>query len=180
MAASMAAGSAIATRVATSPLYLSRTSRSWFGATGRLASQYGYRGCNSPDMARSIAQRAGRATLDMVRHNSVFGGSETTQAHGGVGTMPEAAPNTYKLDRRALDFTLYEHLHIEQLFDTERYSHLSRAECDAVIEQCVRFVTGVTGPLNGQGDRVGCSFENGTVHTPAGVKAAWTKLVELG
>src|SRR5262245_26327336 len=78
-AASMAAGSAIATRVATSPVYLSRTSRSWFGATGRLASQYGYRGCKPPDMARSIAQRASGSTLDMVRHNSVLGGSETTR-----------------------------------------------------------------------------------------------------
>jgi alkylation response protein AidB-like acyl-CoA dehydrogenase len=94
--------------------------------------------------------------------------------------MPEAAPNTYKLDRRAIDFTLYEHLHVEQLFDTERYAHLSRAECDAVIEQCARFVTEVTGPLNGPGDRVGCRFENGTVHTPAGFKEAWTKLFELG
>jgi len=94
--------------------------------------------------------------------------------------MPEAAPNTYKLDRRAIDFTLYEHLHIEQLFDTERYAHLSRNECDAVLEQCVRFVTEVTGPLNRPGDRVGCRFENGTVHTPAGFKEAWTKLFELG
>ena len=65
--------------------------------------------------------------------------------------MPEAATNTYKVDRRAIDFTLYEHLHVEQLFEHERYAHLSRAECDAVIDQCARFVTEVTGPLNGAG-----------------------------
>jgi alkylation response protein AidB-like acyl-CoA dehydrogenase len=94
--------------------------------------------------------------------------------------MPDTAPNHYKLDRRAIDFTLYEHLHVEQLFDTERYTHLSRAECDAIIGQCVRFVTEVTGPLNAPGDRVGCHFENGTVHTPAGFKAAWKTLFELG
>ena len=81
--------------------------------------------------------------------------------------MPEAPQNSYKLDRRAIDFTLYEHLHIEQLFEHERYAHLSRAECDAVIDQCVRFVTEVTGPLNAPGDRAGCHFENGTVSTPA-------------
>jgi hypothetical protein len=31
--------------------------------------------------------------------------------------MPEASQNSYKLDRRTIDFTLYEHLHIEQLFE---------------------------------------------------------------
>src|SRR4029450_5230874 len=113
----------------------------------------------------------------MERATSCFGRSQATRRSR---PMPEAAPNTYKLDRRAIDFTLYEHLHVEQLFDTERYGHLSRAECDAVIEQCARFVTEVTGPLNGPGDRAGCRFENGTVHTPAGFKEAWTKLFELG
>src|SRR5215813_4902686 len=94
--------------------------------------------------------------------------------------MPEAAQNTYKLDRRAIDFTLYEHLHVEQLFEHERYAHLSRAECDAIIDQCARFVTEVTGPLNGPGDRVGCRFEDGRVSTPNGFKRAWNTLFELG
>jgi alkylation response protein AidB-like acyl-CoA dehydrogenase len=76
--------------------------------------------------------------------------------------MPDAAPNAYKIDRRAIDFTLYEHLHVEQLFDTERFSHLSRAECDALLDQCSRFVT------------------DGTVHTPPGFKEAWNKLFDLG
>lgn len=56
----------------------------------------------------------------------------------------------------------------------------ARAECDAVIDQCVRVVTEVTGPLNGPADRAGCRFENGTVHTPAGLKKAWTTLFDLG
>jgi hypothetical protein len=94
--------------------------------------------------------------------------------------MPEAPQNSYKLDRRAIDFTLYEHLHIEQLFEHERYAQLSRAECDAVIDQCARFVTEVTGPLNGPGDRAGCHFEDGRVSTPNGFKRAWNTLFELG
>jgi hypothetical protein len=49
-----------------------------------------------------------------------------------------------------------------------------------VIDQCVRVVTEVTGPLNGPADRAGCRFENGTVHTPAGLKKAWTTLFDLG
>ena len=78
--------------------------------------------------------------------------------------MPEAATNSYKVDRRAIEFTLYEHLQVQQLFEHERFAHLSREECDAVIDQCVRFVTEVTGPLNGPGDRAGCRLEDGQVH----------------
>ncbi|HEV7735030.1 MAG TPA: acyl-CoA dehydrogenase [Candidatus Binatia bacterium] len=94
--------------------------------------------------------------------------------------MSEAAINNYKIDLRAIQFTLYEHLNIEQLFEHELYSHLSRAECDAVIEQCARFTTEVTGPLNGPADRKGCRLENGVVHTPPGFKEAWKKVFELG
>ena len=94
--------------------------------------------------------------------------------------MPEAAVNHFKADLRAIQFTLYEHLHVEQLFAHEIFSHLSREECDATIEQCLRFVNEYTGPLNGPADRVGCVLEKGVVRTPAGFKAAWRKLFELG
>ena len=94
--------------------------------------------------------------------------------------MPGTTPNFYKVDRRTIDFTLYEHLHVEQLFDFERYSHLTRSECDAVLDQCSRFATEVTGPLNAAGDRAGCRFEKGQVQTPPGFKEAWRKLFDLG
>ena len=47
--------------------------------------------------------------------------------------MPEAAVNHFKADLRAIQFTLYEHLHVEQLFAHDAFSHLSREECDATI-----------------------------------------------
>jgi alkylation response protein AidB-like acyl-CoA dehydrogenase len=94
--------------------------------------------------------------------------------------MPEAAVNSYKVDRRAIDFMLWEHLHVEQLFETERYSHLSRDECTALIDQCIRLATEVLGPLNAPGDRHGCRFENGQVITPPGFKDAWKKFHDIG
>jgi len=94
--------------------------------------------------------------------------------------MSDAAINFYKVDQRALEFTLYEHLGVEKLFEFPDYEHLSREECDAVIEQTIRFATEVTGPLNGPADRVGCTLEDGHVVTPRGFKEAWTKLYELG
>jgi len=94
--------------------------------------------------------------------------------------MSNAGQNHYKIDLRAIRFTLYEHLHVEQLFEHERFAHLSRAECDAIIDQCVRYATEITGPLNGPADKVGCRLEDGRTVTPPGFKEAWQKLFELG
>jgi len=94
--------------------------------------------------------------------------------------MTLAAINFYKADLRAIRFTMYEHLKVQQLFELEAFKHMTRDDCDAIIEQCLRFVTEVTGPLNGVGDRHGCKLENGVVKTPPGYKEAWQKLFELG
>ncbi|HWP65390.1 MAG TPA: acyl-CoA dehydrogenase [Candidatus Limnocylindria bacterium] len=94
--------------------------------------------------------------------------------------MAEAAVNNYKIDLRAVQFTLFEHLKVDQLFAHEAFAHLSRAECEQIIAQCVRFATEVSGPLNALGDRIGCRLENGRVITPPGFKEAWKKVWELG
>ncbi len=94
--------------------------------------------------------------------------------------MSEAAINFFKTDLRSIEFTLYEHMKVQELFEHEYYSHLSRAECDEVIRQCVRFCNEEIGPLNGVGDRRGCKLEDGQVTTPPGYKEAWHKLYELG
>ncbi len=94
--------------------------------------------------------------------------------------MAGAAINAFKADLRAIRFTLYDHLKVQRLFELDDYSHLSRQECDEVIDQCLRFALEVTGPLNGAGDRAGCRLENGRVRTPAGFKEAWRTLFELG
>lgn len=88
--------------------------------------------------------------------------------------------NFYKADLRSIRFTLYEHLGVDRLFELDRYAHLNREECDAVIDQCHRFVCEVIGPLNSVGDEVGCRMENGSVRTPPGFREAWQRLFELG
>ena len=94
--------------------------------------------------------------------------------------MAEAAINNYKIDLRAVEFTLFEHLKVDQLFALDAYAHLSREDCSQIMAQCARFATEVTGPLNGPGDRTGCRLEGGRVTTPAGFREAWKKLWELG
>lgn len=94
--------------------------------------------------------------------------------------MTVAAINFYKADLEAIRFTLYEHLEIQQLFKLDRFAQLSREDCDAVIDQCLRFATEVTGPLNGPGDEAGCRLEGGRAFTPPGFRAAWRILFERG
>jgi alkylation response protein AidB-like acyl-CoA dehydrogenase len=94
--------------------------------------------------------------------------------------MALAPGNHFKADLRAIRFTLWDHLGTERLFKLERFAHLSREECDAVIDQAYRFATEVTGPLNSTGDRTGCHMEGGRVVTPPGFREAWRKLFEVG
>jgi hypothetical protein len=90
------------------------------------------------------------------------------------------APSAYRADLRAIRFTLWDHLEAERLFKLEPFRHLSRTECDQVIEQCLRFATEVTSPLNSPGDRAGCRLEGGRVSTPPGFREAWRAQFELG
>jgi alkylation response protein AidB-like acyl-CoA dehydrogenase len=94
--------------------------------------------------------------------------------------MALAPGNHFKADLRAIRFTLWDHLGADRLFKLEPYAHLSREECDAVIDQAYRFATEVTGPLNSPGDRTGCHMEGGHVVTPPGFREAWRTLFEVG
>jgi alkylation response protein AidB-like acyl-CoA dehydrogenase len=100
--------------------------------------------------------------------------------------MAEGAVNFFKADLRSIQFTLYEHIKVQQLFDADRFpksnffGHFSQEECDRVIEQTHRFCNEVLGPLNQVGDRLGCRFVDGKVITPEGYKEAWDKLWEMG
>ncbi|HYC56607.1 MAG TPA: acyl-CoA dehydrogenase [Candidatus Binatia bacterium] len=94
--------------------------------------------------------------------------------------MADGAINFFKTDLRSIQFTLYEHIKIQQLFDHQFYGHLSRQECDQVIDQTVRYCNEIIGPLSQIGDRIGCKLEDGVVKTPPGYKEAWDKLYEMG
>jgi len=94
--------------------------------------------------------------------------------------MSQAATNFYKVDRRAIDFTLWEHLRVQQLFDLPAFSHLGRDECAQVIDSAERFALEVLGPLNGVADRAGCVLRDGQVVTPPGFREAWKQIHEVG
>ncbi|HXC53225.1 MAG TPA: acyl-CoA dehydrogenase [Candidatus Limnocylindrales bacterium] len=100
--------------------------------------------------------------------------------------MADGATNFFKADLRSIQFTLYEHIKVQQLFEAERFpkanffGHLSQQECDQVIDQTYRFCNEVIGPLSQTGDRFGCKLVDGKVTTPDGYREAWKTLWEMG
>ncbi|HIF63931.1 MAG TPA: acyl-CoA dehydrogenase [Deltaproteobacteria bacterium] len=94
--------------------------------------------------------------------------------------MSDANINFFKADMRSMEFTLYEHLGVQELFEHEFFEHLSREDCDQVMQQTLRFSNDMLGPINSSGDRQGCTLKDGVVTTPDGYKEAWKQLWELG
>ncbi len=97
--------------------------------------------------------------------------------------MSDSAINFFKADRRSIEFTLFEHFKVQELFNPEfsdYYAHLDKDQIEAVIDQALRFSNEMTGPVNGLGDTIGCIHKDGKVVTPKGFKEAWKKLYELG
>ncbi len=79
----------------------------------------------------------------------------------------------YAIDRRDIDFVLYEQLGIEKLFKFPKYHDHSRELYDAVLEQAEKFAREVLFPTNAKGDREGCTWSPEGVRTPSGFKAAY-------
>lgn len=50
----------------------------------------------------------------------------------------------------------------------------------AIIEEAGKLGTEVLDPINHSGDREGCTFENGIVHTPTGFKEAYQQFIDGG
>ncbi|MBD8575337.1 acyl-CoA dehydrogenase family protein [Pseudomonas syringae] len=63
---------------------------------------------------------------------------------------------------------------------SEAFGFLDASLANQVLEQAGLFCQDVLAPLNASGDRQGCRFEDGTVSTPEGFKAAYHAWVEGG
>ena len=70
------------------------------------------------------------------------------------------------VDRRDMDFVLYEQLDISTLTRLERFSHLSKDEFDMVLEQALKFARNDLAPTNADGDLIGAQWKEGNVILP--------------
>lgn len=70
------------------------------------------------------------------------------------------------VDKRDVEFILYEQFDVMMLTGYNAFSHLSRDEFDMIIEQAFRFAENEMQPANVDGDRIGARWDNGTVTLP--------------
>ena len=87
--------------------------------------------------------------------------------------------STYSAPIKDQQFILHEVLRLSQS-NIPGYSDQDRAFTEAVLNESGKLAHAVIAPLNAVGDREGCRWEAGTVHTPGGFKDAFEKLKSGG
>jgi alkylation response protein AidB-like acyl-CoA dehydrogenase len=79
----------------------------------------------------------------------------------------------YNAPLRDMRFVLHELHQGDGFGGLARFKEFTPDVLDAMIEEAARMATEVCLPLNAVGDQEGCQFENGSVRTPKGFKAAF-------
>ena len=87
--------------------------------------------------------------------------------------------STYSAPIKDQQFILHEVLRLSQS-NIPGYSDHDRSFTEAVLNESGKLAHAVIAPLNAVGDREGCRWEAGTVHTPGGFKDAFEKLKSGG
>ncbi len=87
---------------------------------------------------------------------------------------------TFPINMRDIRFVLYEQLGIERLCGLDRFNDFSRETFDMVLEEGAKLAAEVIAPLNSISDKEGCTFEKGTIRTPAAFHEAFKKFAEGG
>jgi len=92
-----------------------------------------------------------------------------------------ATPSTALAPRRRdLDFQLYEVLGLEALLQAPYFADHDRATLDAIVDTAYEIAADHYAPLAAELDAFPFKLENGSVATPAGLKAAMKAIVDAG
>jgi len=86
----------------------------------------------------------------------------------------------YRPDSAEALFLLEEVLDWQGLFRLPAYAHADAETGAAVVAEGARFLGEVISPLNAPGDREGCRIENGRVHVPPALRAAYAQYAGAG
>jgi len=89
-------------------------------------------------------------------------------------------PTEFSVNKRDVQFVLYEQLEVDKLSKLPAFSECNRELFEMVIDEAIKMATDVMAPLNAVGDREGLKFEDGKVITPEEFKPAWRKYAEGG
>jgi alkylation response protein AidB-like acyl-CoA dehydrogenase len=89
-------------------------------------------------------------------------------------------PTEFSVNKRDIQFVLFEQLHMERLCELPAYRQCDREQFELVLNEAMKIALEVLAPLNASGDREGCQYEKGEVRTPKGFKEAWRRFTEGG
>ena len=86
----------------------------------------------------------------------------------------------YAVDKRDIQFCLYEYLGLEEMCKLPKYSEFNRELFDMVLDEAIKFSVDVLAPLNIVLDREGVKYRDGQVRVPEACHQAYKKFCEGG
>lgn len=92
----------------------------------------------------------------------------------------ERTAMAYKVDTRDVQFTLFEHLQIQNLKNLEAFSHLGETDYQMLSEEALKFTQKEIAPLEKKSDEIGSHLKDGQVITPSGYKEAYQAYAASG
>ena len=84
------------------------------------------------------------------------------------------------VEKRDIDFVLYEQFEVQKLTEKEKFSHLSKDEFDMVLEQALKFAENDIAPTNKDGDTIGAKWQDGKVTLPESFYSPMEAVGEAG
>jgi alkylation response protein AidB-like acyl-CoA dehydrogenase len=84
------------------------------------------------------------------------------------------------VDERDVQFVLWEHLGVEDLFKQEEFKDFTREDFNMIISESKKFAEEVVMPANVEGDREGVKLEDGQVKVCQAYKSAYDAFCEAG
>ncbi len=86
----------------------------------------------------------------------------------------------FRIDRRDVDFTLYDHLGLEDLLELSRYEGFDRETFQIILGQAERFAAEKLAPTTQEADEEGCRLEDGEVFMPESYEKLYREFCEMG
>ncbi len=86
----------------------------------------------------------------------------------------------YKVDTRDVQFTLFEHLKIQNLKNFEAFAHLAESDYQMLSEEALKLTQKEIAPLEKKSDEFGCHLKDGILTTPPVYKEAYQAYAASG
>jgi 3-(methylthio)propanoyl-CoA dehydrogenase len=86
--------------------------------------------------------------------------------------------NFFNRDDRDLKFVLFEHLKVADLLKYDAFKDFSLDDFDMIIQEAQKVCREVMGPANQDGDKEGCTYDNGVVKVPKSFHQVWKVMSE--